>query len=258
MIIENTLFVGKVLHNLPIVDSTNDFAKRLIANSKPIHGTVVLSYQQTAGRGQFGRKWESQNGEAIAFSLILTKPGASHQAFYLNKAIAVALQRTLQNSFPTPGPKVSIKWPNDLLIKDKKTAGILIENNFRGAEFQANVIGIGINVNQTHFPEHLPHATSLRLEDGKNRNLDHLVQNLCFQLEKQLIRYDQFEYTAIDEDYHKALYGLEGPIALQLTGGERRTETLLGVDKEGRLRTRDQGGEHLRSHGQVSLLLPPA
>jgi BirA family transcriptional regulator, biotin operon repressor / biotin---[acetyl-CoA-carboxylase] ligase len=255
MIIENTLFVGKVLHHLPLVDSTNDFAKRLIANSKPIHGTVVLSYQQTAGRGQFGRKWETQKEEAIAFSLILTKPGQFQQAFYLNKAIALAVQRTLQNSFPSQEPTCRIKWPNDLIIRDKKVAGILIENNYRGTEFQANVVGIGVNLNQNAFPAHLPQATSLWLEDGQQRNLDTWVQNLCFQLEKQLIRYYQFDYAAIDADYHKALYALDTTATLQLANGTRVKEKILGVNPEGLLISLGPQGKNCRSHAEASLLL---
>jgi BirA family biotin operon repressor/biotin-[acetyl-CoA-carboxylase] ligase len=179
-----TLFVGRSLHFFEELASTNTFAMEWIAKSKPIEGTVVWAGQQTAGRGQFGCIWETEPATNLTFSLILypTFLSASQQ-FALSKAVAVAIHDFL--SHYTSG--VSIKWPNDIYIQDKKAAGILIENTLNGQQISASVIGIGININQKNF-ENLPKATSLSNITGKEYNLYVLLQHLFTCLEQRYLQ----------------------------------------------------------------------
>lgn len=134
------------------VDSTNDFASQLLAKMDPLHGTVISSDFQRSGRGQFGKKWLSETGENLLMSLILRPSSISaDRAFALNMICCLAVCNTLNSIDPNVNPR--IKWPNDILVKDKKIAGILVKSNLFQQMVQSAVCGIGININQREFPE---------------------------------------------------------------------------------------------------------
>lgn len=146
---------------LDIVDSTNNYAMRLIDADKAEAGLTILARTQTAGKGQRGKSWNGALDESLLMSITL-KPGwdLQHQARFL-AAVATAICKEVQKL--AVGHAVRIKWPNDIMIGDKKAAGILIENVVRGQDWQWAVVGIGLNVGQEAFEDHLPHATSLRI-----------------------------------------------------------------------------------------------
>ena len=148
--------------HLEEVSSTNDFLRAY----EPMADVTVLSASyQTNGRGQMGNTWISNSGENALFS-ILVCPSAlkASDGFVLSQAMALSIKEVLDAYLEG----ISIKWPNDIYCGDEKICGILIENSLKGSEIDWSIIGIGLNVNQTSFPEHLPNPTSMRLCTGNS------------------------------------------------------------------------------------------
>ena len=134
------------------LDSTNKEAHRLLASGQDLHGTAILTLQQTEGRGQYGRSWWAEPGSHLAMSVIL-QPGSMlpSQLPQLSMKTSLAVVRCLKTLDPKLNPL--IKWPNDIYIGDQKIAGILIENSISSTKVQHCIIGIGLNVNEKKFPQ---------------------------------------------------------------------------------------------------------
>ena len=145
------------------VDSTNDEARRQISEIDNL--SVVSALEQTKGRGQRGNRWSSQPGENLTFSLVVKdfRIKANEQS-----AISQATALSLVDLLSRHEIKARIKWPNDIYAGDEKICGILIENSLKGSEIDWSIIGIGLNVNQTAFPEDLPNPTSMKLCTGNS------------------------------------------------------------------------------------------
>ena len=145
------------------VDSTNDEARRHISEIDNL--SVVSALEQTKGRGQRGNRWSSQPGENLTFSLVVKdfRIKANEQS-----AISQATALSLVDLLSRHEIKARIKWPNDIYACDEKICGILIENSLKGSEIDWSIIGIGLNVNQTAFPEDLPNPTSMKLCTGNS------------------------------------------------------------------------------------------
>lgn len=126
------------------VDSTNNYAMRLIQDGLAQNGMVVTAKTQTNGKGQRGNQWISNPGDDLAMSLILSDECVC-DIFHLSFCIPVAVAEVLQEYLPNC--QVNIKWTNDIYAKNQKLGGILIENIFRGSQLKWSVIGIGININ---------------------------------------------------------------------------------------------------------------
>ncbi|MEN8115968.1 MAG: biotin--[acetyl-CoA-carboxylase] ligase [Bacteroidota bacterium] len=157
-------FTDKNIIVLTEIDSTNNYAKQLIKTGQE-EGTVVLAQYQKKGRGQQGNYWESEPGKNFLMSLILYPDflNAGDQ-FYLSKIVSLALVELLENEVEG----VSIKWPNDIYVGEKKIAGILIENSVTGNQLSSSVAGIGLNLNQKNFKSDAPNPVSLRQLTGEN------------------------------------------------------------------------------------------
>ena len=120
--------------------------------------TLVSAEEQTAGRGQQGNSWEAEKGKNLLFSLrIHPHTIEAAQQFILSQALALSLKRTPDDYTSD----TSIKWPNDIYWKDKKIAGILIENELTGKQITSSVLGVGLNINQTVFHSDAPNPVSL-------------------------------------------------------------------------------------------------
>lgn len=173
-----TKFVGQHVIYYPSVDSTNAAAKEQ-ARLGAVDGTIVIAEEQTAGRGRRERTWLTPKG-AIALSIIL-RPAVTQ----LPSLIMVSSLAVVYGIKKITGLKAQIKWPNDVLINNKKVCGILIENEIRGGNVEFSVIGIGINVNLDFagLPEIQPIATSLSTELGKNVSRLDITRQLLFEFE---------------------------------------------------------------------------
>lgn len=130
------------------VGSTNDVLRELAESEAP-EGTVVIAESQTAGRGRFGRSWQSPQGGAW-FSILLRPPISATSAGCVSVLLAVAIAQSLRGWLQLP---VGVKWPNDLFLENKKLGGILIELITKGDKIEALIAGIGINVNNSAAPD---------------------------------------------------------------------------------------------------------
>ncbi len=153
------------LIQLAQVDSTNNYAMDLINDDKAHEGMTIVAESQNNGRGQRGRLWADEPGNSLLMSIIVNPRHLLSEQFVFSASIAVSIVNVLQNFLPETA--IYIKWPNDIIIGDKKAGGILIENVIRGSKWSHSVIGLGLNVLQEHFPDTLPNATSIKMATGK-------------------------------------------------------------------------------------------
>lgn len=150
-------------------DSTNTLLKEMLAKGEwPQEEHYLYAGYQTAGRGQTGNSWESEEGKNVLCSILL--PPAKN-LYFLNIAVSVAIIRLIDE-------QLTIKWPNDIYWKDKKLAGVLLENAIVGSEITYTIAGIGLNVNQTKFVSNAPNPVSLKQITGKEYDIDQLMQDL--------------------------------------------------------------------------------
>jgi BirA family biotin operon repressor/biotin-[acetyl-CoA-carboxylase] ligase len=174
-----TRFIGQKVIYYPRLASTMDMARRE-AQREAAEGTVVLAGEQTAGRGRLKRVWLSPEGN-IALSIILYP-----EVIYLSSLVMLASLAVVHAVEEITGLKAQIKWPNDVLINDKKISGILIESDVRGDRVAYAIIGIGINLNSrlSDFPEILPGATSIADELGAEVSRVAMIRGLLAEAEK--------------------------------------------------------------------------
>lgn len=222
---------GRKVYTFDVIDSTNLFAKTLTSQSAP-HGTLIIAEEQTAGKGRLGRRWQSEKGANLLFSLIL------HPKFHFEKtkllpfaaglAVADAIERNT-------GLKTECKWPNDVLIEKKKVAGILMETAMQDSAPKEIILGIGVNVNQQNFlPELEASATSLFLQLGKTIDRTTLLQTILEELEQRYDQLAQFPSSLIIEDWKRRTTMLQSPVAL-LENEKRKIVIALDVTPEGAL-----------------------
>ncbi|WP_461147354.1 biotin--[acetyl-CoA-carboxylase] ligase [Spirosoma pulveris] len=227
-----TLFIGQIIQYLPSCQSTNDEASVLIAQTDPNEGLVVITDNQTAGRGQRGNQWEAKPGENLTFSLLL-KPGflMATEQFLLNMAISLGIYDTLQ---PLVGPSLRIKWPNDIYVGNQKLGGILIENTLHGYSIAWSVVGIGLNVNQTEFGYSTATALQALAPLPNAYDLPGLLSRLCETLEQRYLQLRSGQRDVLKINYLQILYRFQEEHSFTSEGQVFRG-TIIGIDPNGRL-----------------------
>ncbi len=192
---------------IPEINSTNDYLKELLRSQKLEEGTIVRTDFQTAGKGQVGNNWESERGKNLLFSTVLYPDFVEiSYSFILSKMVSVAIVDTL---LAENIENISIKWPNDIYIGDKKLAGILIENSLSGNNITQCIIGIGLNLNQEQFAC-APNPVSLKQITGKEYRIEDFLSSLkenIFARYQAMIESDE---ASINTDYFKYLYRKKG------------------------------------------------
>ena len=238
----NTLFIGKVYLRFDELPSTNDYARELIAKSKPPGGTVVRADSQSAGRGQFGSTWHSAAGQNLTLSLVLyPKWLSAGAAFQLSKAIALAICDTVRQLTGKAG-QVQVKWPNDVYLDRRKVAGILIQNTLHKSIVQSVVVGIGLNINQVDFPETLSKAGSLALSCKREFDLDAVMNELFVQVEKRYLQLKNKQSAALATEYLDALLGYRQKLKYREPGGPEFYGRILDVKDDGQLILQTEAG----------------
>lgn len=236
----NTLFVGKVLLDFPSLPSTNLYALDMLSEGRPDEGTVISARSQTEGRGQAGASWESEPEKNILLSVILYPDFVNTNAhFFLNQAIALAVRDLVGSLVVQP---VYIKWPNDIYIADQKTAGILLQTSIKGFLFQHCVAGIGINVNQTAFPEHLLKAVSPAMLMGREWNLHELREELFLCIEERYLQLRVGHTDTIREEYLRHLYRFGELARFQRKDGHIFEGRITDVSPQGLLQVQHEDG----------------
>ena len=233
-ILYNTLFIGKVFYSFENLPSTNAHAVDLIKHQKVADGSVIHAVAQTNGRGQQGSAWHSTANNNITISIILfPKFLRAMQQFELSRAVALGAFQFVKQIV---GDNVSLKWPNDIYIGDKKVGGILIENSITGQYLSSAVVGVGLNVNQTIFPENLPNPTSLSLETGNHFDVLNLIEKLCHEVEKQYLRLKNNHFRAIRMEYETALFRFEKYAFYEIVKDKKTIfAKIIGTTNEGKL-----------------------
>ncbi len=151
-----TSILGKQLFCFDSIDSTNTFAKS-IAEQETGEGTLIIAEKQTSGKGRLGRTWESEYGKNLTFSLILKPKISTEQIGILSILAGVGVTEAVRNVTELDA---QCKWPNDVLIQQKKICGILSESVLTNNAPLSVIVGIGVNVNQSDFPEELQSKAS--------------------------------------------------------------------------------------------------
>lgn len=215
------------------------------------NGLVIHAKHQNQGRGQRGKIWQDHPGN-LKFSIIIKPPANFHNPFYLSIITSIVISQYLI-SLLSNRYIVSIKWPNDIYINDKKACGLLIENTFRGPYWQYAVIGIGLNVNQEQFSDSLGNATSLYLASGeKICKFKEIITNLRAGILNRLRDFDEKAHFQLIEEYNSHLYQRNNKIKFLLTStGERFEALVLGVSAEGKLRLKLPEGIKEFSFGSI-------
>jgi BirA family biotin operon repressor/biotin-[acetyl-CoA-carboxylase] ligase len=186
-----TRFAHRLQH-FASVDSTNSLLLAAAAEGAP-EGAVYIADEQTAGRGRGGHTWHSSIGDGLYVSVLIRPPLPLREALWISLATGLAAQSAVHEAAGLP---IDIRWPNDLLLNEKKCGGILVETSVEGPTLRFAVIGIGININHAKFPPDLADlATSLRIESGGAQSREKLLTALLRALDLELT---QLESNAPD------------------------------------------------------------
>jgi BirA family biotin operon repressor/biotin-[acetyl-CoA-carboxylase] ligase len=199
---------------------------------------------QTGGRGQGHNRWQSEPGKNLLFSIILrpvTVP--AEKQFYLSMAVATGMAAGLREA----GAKAMVKWPNDILVGGKKLAGILIENTIMADALHTSVAGIGLNVNQAHFTEDIPAATSLLLQTGSEHEILKLLDSLLSAIGIRIAMLYDADYGRIKSDYLNLLWKLNTRAEMKDAAGTF-TGRIVDIAESGELLVAGEDG-NLRRYG---------
>ena len=223
--------------HLPETESTNRDAHAL-----PIGcgDTLITTDHQRAGRGQRGTTWESETAKNLLFSLLLHPQSLpATQQFILCELISVALCEVLTRYTPD----IRIKWPNDIYHRDHKLCGILIEHDVEGSHLSRTIIGVGLNVNQTHFASDAPNPVSLHQILGHEVERESLLHAIAEHFSELFKQYSSsmLDRNAMHNRYTSLLYRRGIPSTYKDVQGEF-TATLRDVRPDGSLILEDQQG----------------
>jgi len=234
------------------LDSTNEKLKELIKEKNIKEFTVVMTGNQTDGRGQAGNSWESEKDKNLTISILL-KPSflSPSDQFYVSKIVSIALLWVLKEL----GIESRIKWPNDIYAGDKKIAGILIENSVMGSVLSESIAGIGLNVNQREFLSDAKNPVSVINILDREMDIDDILKSL---VEKLAFLYKDLmdnEFYTIDEAYLKNLYHRDGIFKFRDDSGVFLAE-ITNVESIGLLVLKDIGGKERKySFKEVEFVL---
>lgn len=218
---------------LDTVVSTNSFLKDLSVSAALENFTIVVTQKQTKGRGQQKNKWLSEPYKNLTFSVFTSLKDVKiiHKK-YLNFAISLAIYRVL---FDKNIPKISIKWPNDLMAANKKICGILIENTFFGDQIKSTIVGIGLNVNQEKFPNSLRNVTSLKLATLKETDLNLLLHEILAELKTNIKLLESKDFHLLEKQYLTVLYKKNIPAMFKTSKDEIFMGIISGISDQGNL-----------------------
>ncbi|MBE85465.1 MAG: biotin--[acetyl-CoA-carboxylase] ligase, partial [Flavobacteriaceae bacterium] len=202
---------------LNAIDSTNEYIKinKSIFDKELV---CIYTFNQTMGKGQRGRNWESEpyKNLCVSFYQLLSKKASKDIFFKLNMIVSLKMICILKKYSI---PKLSIKWPNDILSENKKIAGILIESSLKNNRLNDLIIGIGLNVNQTEFHD-LLNASSLKKIMEQEFDLNKLIKDFIKEFSDFNLKLDSVCLEDLKVDYLKNLYGTNSFLKYQYKGSE--------------------------------------
>ena len=214
------------------IDSTNRFVRDLYRSEKPDDEICVVARVQTAGKGQMGTSWQSNDGENLTCSIFLPLSDFMvENQFYIAMSTSLGIYDTLR---VLQIPNISIKWPNDIMSYTYKVCGVLIENSIVSGRVEGAVIGIGLNVNQTEFSE-LPLARSLQQLTKKKYELDTILEVLLKKLSHRFGQLKSKDFKKIKNAYEAVLFRKNKPSTFLDVSGDTFTGIIQRVSTSGKL-----------------------
>jgi len=230
-----TLFVGKTVIFLPTCHSTNEEAVTYANQNRFADGSLVITNEQTAGKGQRGNTWEAAAGANLTFSIILRPTFVPIvRQFDLNVCVSLGILDFLQKS----DVGFQVKWPNDIYYHDKKICGILIQNFLKQNRIEKSVVGIGLNINQTDF--NISTATSLSSITDKKYDLPEVLDQLCSCIESRYLALKAKGSEQLREAYLNNLYWFGEDHIFQ--NGKPFSGRIVGISSEGKLEIETKSG----------------
>ncbi|MGJ9456794.1 biotin--[acetyl-CoA-carboxylase] ligase [Oceanobacillus sp. CF4.6] len=229
----------KVIHK-ETVESTQTIAHQAARENSP-HGTIVVADEQTMGRGRMNRSWHSSKDKGIWLSILLRPEIPPNHASQLTLVTATVLADVL-SKFENIEPL--IKWPNDILLNKKKTAGILTEMQSEQDQIQYILIGIGLNVNHSinDLNEDIQSkATSLRIETEKEWSVKDIIQKLLITFETAYDAYMEDGFAPTKKKWENYGFKIGENIAIK-TFNDKWEGKFLGISDEGALLTESKDG----------------
>ncbi len=203
-------------------------------------GFLLWADYQQAGRGRQQNHWHSENSKNLLMSILLYPNLTYTEQFRITEWISLAVSDFLRQNVGLTD--CHIKWPNDIYLHDKKAAGILIEHHISHEKVHRSIIGIGLNVNQTAFPEELPNPTSIRLESGR----EWPVEECAEQIRNRLMERRNQSAEQTHEAYLQRMYLRHVPARFLLVDSGKVLEgCIAGADSKGMLQMEVNG--HLRT-----------
>ena len=218
---------------LSAIDSTNNYLLGILRKERVEDVTVVVAEDQNKGRGQRDNKWVSSPQKSLTFSVFkrFYDWPVVHQ-FYISMVVTLGIKKVLDEYGI---PDVTIKWPNDIMSRSKKLAGILIENQFKGSKVISSVIGIGMNVNEDHFDD-LPMATSLYLTSGIQFSREQLLLDMISSIITELDRLNENDLKSNQMKFEQYLYKRGVVSVFREPQGKPFNGCILGVSESGELK----------------------
>jgi BirA family biotin operon repressor/biotin-[acetyl-CoA-carboxylase] ligase len=243
--------IGKPFIRLDSVDSSNNHAKDQFRQGKAVYGTAFFAVEQTQGRGQKDRTWVSEKGANILLTVIIDcRERDPLNAFLFNAQIALSCCDFFSNY---AGDETCIKWPNDIYWRDRKAGGILIENSIRDRSWEVAFVGIGININQTLFQEHVVRPVSLKQITGKQHDPEQLAHELCSIINQRISSTAAQDEQKIMDEYSSKLFRRGERVVLR-TSRWTNEVTILGVNRKGQLLVQHEDEEALDKNDVTWLL----
>ncbi|WP_338079288.1 biotin--[acetyl-CoA-carboxylase] ligase [Aquibacillus halophilus] len=237
-----TKWLGKTLIHKHSTGSTQIIGHQLAVEGTP-HGTVVVADVQTEGKGRFDRKWHSSNNKGIWMSIVLRPNLLPNQAPQITLLAATVIADVIKSK---TGLSPNIKWPNDVLINNKKVSGILTEMQAEQDRIQYMVLGIGININQsveTLANDIKASATSLRIESTIEWNIRDLIQETLAHFEQAYDSFIDEGFSPIKSKWESYAYMIGQSVRIK-TFKKETTAQLIGIKEDGALIIKNEDGSH--------------
>lgn len=246
-----TSWVGNQVKYFEEITSTNQYAKKIAEEGAP-EGMLIIADEQTRGKGRSGRAWTTPRGTAVAMTLVLRPKLPPAKVSMVTLVMGLAVAKACRVLYGIPA---GIKWPNDVVVNGKKLCGILTEMSMEMAAVNYVVIGTGINVNVSSFPQEISKtATSLLLECGYETARAKLIA-VCMKYFEEY--YERFlrtqDLSALMEEYNELLLNRERKVRV-LEPGHEYTGTAMGINRDGELLVvREDGSQTAVYAGEVSV-----
>lgn len=232
----NTTFVGREMIVIDSVDSTNNYLRQK-ALEGVAEGAVAIAHEQTLGKGRRGKAWMSQKGHGLWMSVLVKPPIQPNEASKLTLVAGLSVCQALRNL----GYDASIKWPNDIIIKNKKVCGILAEMTAQVEAIEFVVIGIGINTNVKSFPQELENiAISLKIISGADVKRSEVAAEVLNEFEKNYNLYIKNGFLSLKEEYETNCITLNQEV--QIIGKNGFEGFATAISDEGELVVRKADG----------------